>query len=98
MQGNPEKFQVLAVGKKTFGKQQSVNINSANLSCKNTMKLLGIEIVYKLNFDIHIGNLCRKASQQLNILKRLNPFLNRLTRLNIFHTFIFSNFNICPLV
>ena len=87
MQANPDKFQVLAVGKKTFE-----NNHSANLSSENTVKLLGIEIYYKLNFDIHIDSLHRKASHQLNKLKRLGPFLNRLTRLTIFHTFIFSNF------
>jgi hypothetical protein len=44
-----------------------------------------------------IGNICRKASQQLNILKRLGPYLDRLSKLTIFHTFILSNFNFCPL-
>ena len=50
-----------------------------------------------LNFDQHISNLCRKAGQQLNVLKRLSPFLSRLNKLTIFHTFILSNFNYCPL-
>jgi hypothetical protein len=58
---------------------------------------LGIEIDYQLNFDVHIGNICRKASQQLNILKRLGPYLDRLSKLTIFHTFLLSNFNFCPL-
>ena len=44
-----------------------------------------------------IGNICRKASQQLNILKRLGPYLDRLSKLTIFHTFLLSNFNFCPL-
>jgi hypothetical protein len=44
-----------------------------------------------------ISNLCRKASQQLNILKRLGPFLSKLKKLTIFYTFILSNFNFCPL-
>ena len=61
------------------------------------MKLLGIDIDYQLNFDAHISTICRKASQQLNILKRLGSYLNRLNKLTIFHTFILSNFNFCPL-
>ena len=44
-----------------------------------------------------ISSICRKASQQLNILKRLGRYLDRLSKLTIFHTFIFSNFNFCPL-
>ena len=61
------------------------------------VKLLGVDIDYQLNFDQHISNLCRKAGQQLNVLKRLSPFLSRLNKLTIFHTFILSNFNYCPL-
>ena len=67
------------------------------INCEDVVKLLGVDIDYQLNFDQHISNLCRKASQQLNVLKRLSPFLSRLNKLTIFHTFILSNFNYCPL-
>ena len=97
MQANPDKFQVLAVGKKTFDKNMKICIQNSTLSCEETVKLLGIEIDYQLNFDIHISSVCRKASQQLNILKRLGRYLDRLSKLTIFHTFILSNFNFCPL-
>ena len=97
MQANPDKFQILAVGKKTYDKKPCIHINDTDLMCESTVKLLGIDIDYKLNFDVHVGKICRKASQQLNILKRLGIFLNKLTKLTIFHTFILSNFNFCPL-
>jgi hypothetical protein len=32
-----------------------------------------------------------------NSFKRLGSYLNRLNKLTIFHTFILSNFNFCPL-
>jgi hypothetical protein len=91
------KFQVLAVGKKTYEKRPTINIQNFELTCEDSVKLLGIEIDYQLNFDTHISTICRKASQQLNIIKRLGPYLNRLNKLTIFHTFILSNFNFCPL-
>ena len=97
MQANPDKFQVIAVGKKTYSKNPSIQIQGNVLSCEETVKLLGIDIDYQLKFDVHISNLCRKASQQLNILKRLGSMLSRLNKLTIFHTFILSNFNFCPL-
>ena len=34
----------------------------------------------------------------MNVLKRLSPFLSRLNKLVIYHTFILSNFNCDPLV
>ena len=97
MQANPDKFQVIAVGKRTFVKNPSEQIQQNILSCEETVKLLGIDIDYQLKFDAHISNLCRNASQQLNVLKRIGSFLNRLNKLTIFHTFILSNFNFCPL-
>ena len=97
MQANPDKFQVLAVGKKTFDKNMKICIQNSTLTCEETVNLLGIEIDYQLNFDIHIISICKKASQQLNILKRLDRYLDRLSKLTIFHTFILSNFNFCPL-
>ena len=97
MQANPDKFQAVAIGKKTFSQKPVFKIESANISCDEVVKLLGIDIDYKLNFDIHIKNLCRKASQQLNVLKRISGFLSKLNKLTIFHTFVLSNFNFCPL-
>jgi hypothetical protein len=99
MQANPNKFQVLAVGKKTYEKHPTINIQYFELTCEDSVKLLGIEIDYQLNFDthIHVSTICRKASQQLTIIKCLGPYLNRLNKLTIFHTFILSNFNFCPL-
>jgi hypothetical protein len=66
MHANPDKFQVLAVGEKTFAKNPSNQIQNNILSCEETVKLLGIDIDYQ--FNQHISNLCRKASQQLNVL------------------------------
>jgi hypothetical protein len=94
MQANPDTFQVLAVGKMTFDKNPSIHIQNSDLTCE---KILGIEIDYQLNFDAHVSSICGKASQQLNVLKRLGSLLNRLSKLIIFHTFILSNFNFCPL-
>ena len=58
---------------------------------------MGIDIDYQLKFDQHISNLCRKASQQLNVLKRLGSYRTKLNKLTIFHTFILSNLNFSPL-
>ena len=97
MQANPSKFQAIAVGSKTFNKHPVFTINTANIICEETVKLLGIDIDYKLNFDFHITNICRKAAQQLNILKRIGHNLTRVNKLTIFHSFILSHFNFCPM-
>ena len=67
MQANPEKFQVVAVGKKTYDKNLSIHIQNSDFTCEKTVKLLGIEIDYQLNFDAQVSSICRKASQQLSV-------------------------------
>ena len=62
------------------------------------MKLLGVTFDYMLNFNSQISNICKKSSRQLNALKRIGKHLNRLGKLTIYHSFILSNFNFCPLV
>ena len=97
IQANPEKFQAIGVGKRTHDMNLTIKVSDTQINCEDVVKLLGVDIDYQLNFDHHISNLCRKAGQQLNVLMRLSPFLSRLNKLTIFHTFILSNFNYCPL-
>jgi len=58
---------------------------------------LGVDLDFMLNFNSHVSYICRKASKQLNVLKRIVRHLNRLGRLTIYHSFILSNLNYCPL-
>ena len=97
MQANPDKFQAIAVGKRTHDKQPVFNIGNINITCDDSVKLLRVDLDFSPKFDLHISNLCRKAAQQINIMKRLGKHLNRLNRLTIFHSFMLSNFNFCPL-
>ena len=48
-----------------------LNINGVELTMKSSVKLLSIEIDNKLNFEKHISNICKKASNQLNAICRL---------------------------
>ena len=95
MQANPDKFQTIAVGERIFEKNLVLKIFDTEIKCKEVLKLLGVDIDYKLNFDQHISNLCRNAGQQLNVLKRLSPFLSRLNK-QILHIY-FIKFIYCPL-
>jgi hypothetical protein len=51
----------LPLNKNAKPKEPVFNIESANISCDEVVKLLGIDIDYQLNFDKHIKNICRKA-------------------------------------
>ena len=79
MQANPEKFQAIGVGKRTNDMNLTINVSDTQIKCEDVVKLLGVDIDYQLNFDQHISNLCRKAGQQLNVLKRLSTFLSKVS-------------------
>ena len=64
----------------------------------NSVDLLGIHIDNKLTFDDHIFTLCNKTSMQLNAIGRLKHYLGKKELEVIVNSFIYSNFNYCPLV
>ena len=102
MKANPDKFQAVAVGEGTHDEGPTFRIREAEIQCGETVKLFGVGIDFNLKFDTQISNLyifiCRKASQQINVLKRIGNFLNFQSRKTIYHAFIMSNFNFCPLI
>ena len=59
--------------------------------------VIGNNIDFMLNFNDHISEICKKASQQLAVLKRIGRFLTKQGKLTIFKSFITSSFNYCPL-
>ena len=67
MRTNPYKFQAIPVGKRTHEKSPSFKFGSIDIKCDDEVKLLGIDIDYRLNFD-QISNICKKAVQQLNVV------------------------------
>ena len=79
--------------KKTHNCNIAFNLEGNTIKCDDEVKLLGVTFDFKLNFNAHISNVCKKASQQLNVLKRIGKHLNRLGRLTIYYSFILSNFN-----
>ena len=97
MQANPDKFQAIAIGNKTKDQNLSFKLGSTSLTCEDEVKLLGVTIDFKLDFNSHITNICKKAARHLNVLKRIGHHLSRLSKLTIYHSFILSNFSYCPL-
>ena len=82
----------------TKSQNLSFNLNGNKIVCEDNVKLLGVTIDSDLNFDNHISEMCKKASRQLNILKRIGKYMNRLGRLTSYYSFILSNFNYCPVI
>ena len=98
---NPDKFQAMILQNSRNSKNYEpvkLEIESAKIETKNTANLLGITIDNKLYFEEHVSELCKKASMQLNAISRLQRFMGKEQKEALINSFIFSNFNYCPLV
>ena len=61
---NPDKFQAMILQNSRNSKNHEpvkLEIESAKIKTKNTVKLLGITIDDQLNFEEHISELCKKS-------------------------------------
>ena len=84
--------------KKAFDSIKSFTIDNIEIECEESVTLLGVNIDFLLNFNSHVSEICKKASKQLAVLKRLGRFLTKKGKLTIYNSFIASNFNYCPIV
>ena len=98
MKANPDKFQAICLGKKANENITSFNISNTDIQCEDNVTLLGVNIDFLLKFDSHVTDICKKASKQLAVLKRIGKFLTKQGRMIIYNSFILSNFNYCPVI
>ena len=95
---NPDKFQVILLEK---GRSDNINIEveigKEKISSTSSVKLLRVDIDDKLNFNEHI-KICKSAGNQLIALILLKSFLGLKEKEVLVNSFIYSNFNYCPLV
>ena len=54
----------------------NIKINTTNeIKSNESVTLLGVEVDNRINFENHIGNLCKKAGAQIHAIGRLQRFL-----------------------
>ena len=95
MDANPDKFQFIAMDR-SGPIDLSISIDGNIIRSSDSMKVLGVTLDSKLNFDEHVSNICSKASAQINVLKRLSRYLNQNNRTKIYQSFITAKFTYCP--
>ena len=96
---NLGKFQAIIFDKhKENYANRIISINQKKIKAVAKVKILGIEIRDKLNFNHHIKSNCKSASDQLNALIRLKHLLGFKGKKVLVNAFVMSNFNYCSLV
>ena len=79
MKATPSKFLVISVEQLTLSKYISFSIGENIVCiCEDSLKLLCVTLDFQLSFNENISNVCKKASRQVNALKRIGGPLCKL--------------------
>ena len=97
MAANPDKFQVIFMGLEK-GQILNLEINGISIRTTEEVKLLGITIDSKLQFQSHVEAICKTANQKVKEFSRIAGYLQKHKAYVLYKTFIRSNFNYCPLI
>ena len=96
MKLNEEKCHLIVSGQKY--EHIWAKIGNSIIWEERIIKLLGINIDFKLTFHQHVSIICDKAGRKLTALTRLMKILSFQQRRILMKTFIDAQFNYCPLV
>ena len=76
----------------------TVKIGNTDFVNSSEEKLLGVHIDSKLSFDHHVSKLCQNASNKLNALARISPYMDQNKLRTLMRAFTTSQFQYCPLI
>ena len=94
MKVNTGKSHLLLPGKS----EANATIGNNYIESEDEQVLLGIKTDSNLTFENHMNSICKKASQMLNALARIAPYMNVLKRKTTMKSFVTSQFNYCSLI
>ena len=83
LKSNADKFHFLV----SPSQQVSLNVNNFKIKIRDCEKLLGIKFDFKLRFDQHIKDLCRRTNRKIHALARVTPFTNLSKRCLLMNSF-----------
>ena len=92
MKLNTDKCKVIICGKKN--ETVSIKVGNSEISEEDSVKLLGIKIDNKLNFDKHISKIIKKANSKITVIQRSFKYLSFYKRKILFICAI--SIQLCP--
>ena len=94
MKGNTEKCHLITSTNNT----PELKVGDSLIKTSTCEKLLGVKIDYKLTFDNHVANLCKKANNKLRALTSATPYMTTEKRKLLMNSFFNAQLNYCPLI
>jgi len=80
------------------GDKTRITVNGKDIMESDNLELLGVTIDCGLNFNLHISNVCKKASQRIVVIMRLRNLITTETKLNLVNAPILPHLTYCQVV
>ena len=93
MKANSDKCHLLIIN----SQNNAIKIGNENIAGSSSVKLFGITIDNKLNFNEHITKIYKRANQRLHSLARIAEYMDSQKLRIIMKAFIKFQFHYCPL-
>ena len=98
MKANPSKIKFMIMSSENIEPQILTISDDVCLQSQTDVKVFGITVDYRLTFNENIRICTLQAARQLNALSRISKYLDTKSKSVLYHSFIASNFNYCPIV
>ena len=106
-EGNLKTYQTMFIQNKYGHKKEkfsrtehntNLNLNGKIIRTSDSLKILGVTIDNKLNFNEHINDVCNKASQRVEVIMRLRNLIPTTAKLVLLKSAILPYLTYCHLV
>ena len=81
-----------------YDDKTSITVNGKDIMESDNLELLGVTIDCGLNFNLHISNVCKKASPRIGVIMRLRNLIPTEAKLHLFKAAILPHLTYCHLV
>ena len=98
LQVNVQKYQSMVLGAESEANNINLDINGVNIEQLKSIKLFGVFLDSELNFNEHIRYVCKKASQQIGILRRLRKIIPTHGKLQLYKAAILPHLTYCSTI
>ena len=97
LKGNYSKYKTMVMQNKREITNPTMSIQGSEIESTEKLNLLGVTIDCKLNFNHHINNVCKKASQRIGVLLRLKTLIPTEAKLQLYEAAILPHLTYCHL-
>ena len=95
---NCDKYQAMVLGSQKDARKVDMDICGEKVEQTQSIKILGVNLDENLNFSYHIGEICKKVSRLIGILRRLKNLIPVSAKLLLYKSAIMPHLTYCHLV